>query len=112
YGRVAPFADCTKFTPPAGTEGLCDPTPPDQRLGRFPEQGPGPGPGGDRWTNQYYIYIRTSPAQKLFGPPYLVSSDPHAMAKLRKWSIAVIEGQPLDYLYAVWNHTVLRVLPD
>src|SRR5829696_8345878 len=24
YGRVAPFADCTKFTPPRGTEMLCE----------------------------------------------------------------------------------------
>jgi hypothetical protein len=112
YGRVAPFADCTKFKPPAGTEGLCDPTPPNARLGRFPEQGPGPGPGGNRWTSEYYIYFPTSPAQKLFGPPYLVSSDPKANAKLQKWSIAVIKGQPLDYLDAVWNDTVRIVLPN
>lgn len=112
YGRVAPFADCTKFKPPAGTEGLCDPTPPSERLGRFPEQGPGPGPGGNRWTSEYYIYFPTSPAQKLFGPPYLVSSDPKANAKLQKWSIAAIKGQPLDYLDAVWNDTVRIVLPN
>jgi hypothetical protein len=112
YGRVAPFADCTKFTPPAGTEGLCDPTPPSQRLGRFPRQGPSPGPGGDRWTSEYYIYFETSPAQKLFGPPYLVSDDPQAMAKLQKWSLAVIRHQPLDYLDAVWNDTIRLVLPN
>src|SRR3569623_1563185 len=27
YARVAPFADCTKFTPPPGTETLCETTP-------------------------------------------------------------------------------------
>ncbi|MEA2480394.1 MAG: hypothetical protein QOJ07_2316, partial [Thermoleophilaceae bacterium] len=26
YGRVAPFADCTKFTPPPGTAALCEST--------------------------------------------------------------------------------------
>jgi hypothetical protein len=112
YGRVAPFADCTKFTPPAGTEGLCDPTPPSARLGRFPQQGPGPGPGGDRWTSEHYIFFEVSPAQKLFGPPYLVSSDPKAMAKLQKWSLAVIRHQPLDYLDAIWNDSVRLVLPE
>jgi hypothetical protein len=31
YGRVAPWADCTKFKPPSGTAGLCQKTPPAQR---------------------------------------------------------------------------------
>jgi hypothetical protein len=31
YARVAPFADCTKFTPPPGTAALCEKTPPAQR---------------------------------------------------------------------------------
>lgn len=33
YGRVAPFADCSKFTPPAGTAKLCIHIPPAQRPG-------------------------------------------------------------------------------
>jgi hypothetical protein len=33
YSRVAPFADCSKFTPPHGTRVLCEPTPPSQRIG-------------------------------------------------------------------------------
>src|SRR2546423_12317734 len=35
YGRVAPFADCTKFMPPEGTEVLCESTPPSLRPGPF-----------------------------------------------------------------------------
>jgi Dolichyl-phosphate-mannose-protein mannosyltransferase len=112
YGRVAPFADCTRFTPPAGTQLLCDPTPPSERLGRFPEHGPGPGPGGDRKTGQSYIYDTDSPAVRLFGPPYYVSSVPHATRELRDWSIAVIKGQPLDYIDAVWQDTIRLVVPN
>jgi hypothetical protein len=112
YGRVATFADCTKFTPPAGTDALCDPTPPSQRLGRSPVHGPGPGPGGDRKTGQSYIYNSDSPAVALFGPAYAVSADPRAGKKLRDWSIAVIKAQPFDYLDAVWQDTVRLVVPN
>lgn len=97
YGRVAPFADCTRFTPPPGTRRLCDPTPPDQRDGRNAE---------------WYIYDRRSPAQALFGPPYDVSSDPQANDKLRRWSIAAIQGQPGDYANAVWQDLIRIVDPD
>jgi hypothetical protein len=97
YGRIAPFADCTKFTPPAGTEGLCDPTPPAQRQGRNVE---------------WYIYRPESPAQKLFGPPYLVSPDPDANRKLRRFSLAAIRAQPGDYLDAVGEDLIRIVDPD
>ena len=92
YGRVAPWADCTKFTPPAGTARLCEPTPPAARV----------GPTGGRRTNGSYIFGVKSPARVLLGPPFAVSKHPHAMTLLKKWSLAAIEGQPLDYLHAVW----------
>jgi hypothetical protein len=97
YGRVAPWADCTKFKPPAGTAGLCDPTPPAQRAGRNAE---------------YYIYSPASPAQRLFGPPFAVSAVPDAMTRLRQFSVAAIEGQPGDYLNAVWQDTVRLMDPN
>ena len=97
YGRVAPFADCTRFTPPPGTEGLCDPRPPSDREGLNAE---------------WYIYNPESPAQKLFGPPFQVSSDPEANSKLRRFSIAAIEGQPADYANAVWQDLIRIVYPD
>jgi len=31
YARVAPWADCSRFTPPIGTEQLCESTPPADR---------------------------------------------------------------------------------
>ena len=97
YGRVAPWADCTKFTPPPGTRQLCETTPPSRR--------------GYRST-EYYIYTSASPAWRLLGPPYLVSKYPHAMTLLRQWSQAAILGQPLDYLHAVWLDTIRLVDPN
>lgn len=97
YGRVAPFADCTQFTPPDGTEGLCDPTPPQEREGRNVE---------------WYIYSSISPAQKLFGPPFSVSSDPEATEKLRDFTQAALRAQPGDYLEAVWHDLVRLVDSD
>jgi hypothetical protein len=35
YSRVAPFADCRRFTPPLGTAELCEATPMAQRPGPF-----------------------------------------------------------------------------
>ena len=50
YGRAATFANCKLFTPPAGTRGLCETTPPANRLG-----------------HDHYLYDPTSPAVRLFG---------------------------------------------
>jgi hypothetical protein len=97
YGRVAPFADCSRFKPPAGTEGLCDPVPPDQRRGR---------------NSEWYIYRPESPAQKLLGPPFLVSPVPDANKRLGKFSFAAIRGQPGDYVRAVWRDLVRLVDSD
>lgn len=98
YGRVGPWADCTKFTPPVGTRGLCEATPASQR-------------GYLRGDNNY-IYSPLSPAQLLFGPPYRVSSYPHAMELLQKFSEAAILGQPLDYLHAVSLDVIRLFDPD
>jgi hypothetical protein len=97
YGRVAPWANCTKFTPPPGTRKLCETTPPSRR--------------GYRDT-EYYIYGPASPAVRLLGAPYFVSKYPHAMTLLRRWSEAAILGQPLDYLHAVWLDTIRLVDPN
>jgi hypothetical protein len=97
YGRVAPWADCTKFTPPSHTRALCETTPPSRR--------------GYRST-EYYIFTSASPAWRLFGPAYLVSKYPHAMTLLRRWSEAALLGQPLDYLHAVWLDAIRLVDPN
>ena len=97
YGRVAPWADCTKFTPPPGTQQLCDATPPAERAGHSAE---------------YYIYSPDSPAQRLIGPPYAISPDRYAMSRLWEFSLSAIWGQPLDYLNAVWQDTLRLVDPN
>jgi hypothetical protein len=98
YGRVAPWADCTKFTPPTGTRKLCQRTPPARR---------------GYLSNAAYIFNESrSPAVQLFGPSYFVSRYPHAMSALRRWSEAAIFGQPLDYLHAVWLDAIRLVEPN
>ncbi len=97
YGRVAPWADCTKFTPPAGTRQLCDPLAPSRRVGRSAE---------------WYIYSPDSPAQRLLGPPYRVSPDRNAMSRLWEFSLSAIAGAPLDYLDAVWQDTLRLIDPS
>lgn len=50
YGMVAHYADCSAFTPPAGTRALCQSIPPSQRPGL-----------------NFYLYDPRSPAQRGFG---------------------------------------------
>lgn len=97
YGRVAPWADCHYFTPPAGTRALCQYTPVSSR----------------GWLGAaYYIFAFDSPAQRLIGPPYLVSKDPYAMRRLLEFSESAIAGQPLQYLDAVWRDTLRLFDPN
>jgi Dolichyl-phosphate-mannose-protein mannosyltransferase len=96
YGRVAPWADCTEFDPPQGTQHLCEATPPSERTG-----------GAEQ-----YIYGPQSPAQRAYGPPFRVSPDPDATDELREFSLAAIKGQPSDYLDAVRQDVVRLVDPD
>jgi hypothetical protein len=105
YGRVAPWADCTKFTPPPGTKGLCERTSPSHR--GYPSV-----TSKRHRSSEYYIYSPISPAYRLLGPAYFVSKYPHAMQLLRKWSEAALVGQPLDYLHAVWLDTIRLFDPN
>lgn len=65
YAVAAPFADCSKFTPPAGTRGLCQAIPAAQRgsfnqyLWGFPDHASALPPGGRG---------AVSPAWRVFGP--------------------------------------------
>jgi hypothetical protein len=89
YGRAAPFADCSRFTPPAGTAGLCQDTPASNR----------PGP-------QFYIWHSTSPAHRLFGRP------PMGSAKVGAFALTAILAQPGDYLFAVARDLARYVDPS
>ena len=87
YGRAAPFADCDRFDPPAGTEFLCEDTPPDER-------------NGGNW----YAWIE-SPARARFGHP------PNGDEVVGEWARAAIKAQPLDYAEAVATDLVRYVAP-
>lgn len=80
YAHVAPFANCRLFTPPQGTAGLCESTPPSRRAG-----------------DGHYLFDRNSPAVRLFG--HLGNSD----GKVRAWAFAVVEHQPGDYVRSVYD---------
>jgi hypothetical protein len=84
YPRVAPFADCTKFRPPPGTEALCQySTPPSRR----------PAP-------YYYVWDAQSVSRR--GVPV----SPQGSRELEAFAIAAIRHQPLDYLKAVGTDLV------
>ena len=81
YARAAQFADCSRFTPPAGTEALCEDRPPGER----------PGP-------RYYITNPSAPGPRNFGP-FGEHDD-----LLGKWARRAILAQPGDYLDNVWQY--------
>jgi len=92
YGRVAPFANCGDFTPPAGTAVLCESTPPEDRVANVED----------------YLYNPSlSPAYRAFGSPFTAS---HASdAKIAAFDEAVVLNQPLDYLGAVFEGMVAYI---
>lgn len=84
YPRVAPFADCTKFQPPPGTQALCQySTPPSRR----------PAP-------YYYVWDAQSVSRRDFPVTQATSK------KLEAFAILAIVHQPLDYLEAVGTDLV------
>ena len=85
YAHVASFADCSKFTPPAGTSDLCIDIPVSQR------------PGHDAWE-----FTTISPALHAFPvPTYGVKPPADENGKLLAFSLAAIRGQPGAYLRLV-----------
>jgi hypothetical protein len=88
YARTAQFADCRQFRPPAGTARLCETTPPDKR----------PGPG-------YYLWLG-GPGRAAF-----ISPDLHD-GLLKRFAVAAIVNQPVDYLDTVWTDLRRYVNPN
>lgn len=91
YARAAAFAECSEFTPPAGTIALCEHTPSSRRgsfnqyVTGFPDHATGVSEAG-----------RTiSPAWRVFGPP------PAGDGQLAAFGRTAILNQPLDYIAAV-----------
>jgi 4-amino-4-deoxy-L-arabinose transferase-like glycosyltransferase len=91
YGRVATFADCTQFTPPAGTKGLCERTPASKR------------PNG-----QFYMYDGSSPLARVFGPNAWRKHDDD----LRAFATQTILHQPLWYAKTMWRDVKTYFAPN
>ncbi len=88
YSRVAPFADCDKFTPPKGTAGLCETLEPEDR----------PGP-------DFYGWAATSPAVETFG------DHGNGDAALGSFARSALLAQPLEYVEAVAYDTLRFFVP-
>ncbi len=89
YGRVAQFADCSRFTPPAGTLGLCQTTPPSTRPG-----------------STFYTIDPKSPAARLFGG--LGRND----ALVGDWARRAARAQPGDFLRTAWTYLWAYYVPS
>jgi len=92
YARLAPLADCRRFTPPEGTERLCESRPAAARPG----------------ATAYMFSLEESPALREFGvPPYPLQAADHdayrwpADRRLRAFALAALRHQLLDYLRTV-----------
>jgi len=86
YSRVAGFADCREFDPPAGTERLCQ-----------------TNPKGERPNPDWYSYSPESPGVQMFGGP------PNGDAELRSWARSAIVAQPFAYAGEVLDDLALFV---
>lgn len=94
YGRAAPFADCDKFTPPEGTEVLCEEIPEEARTFPFG-----------------YVYdINLSPGLKVFAQSSLPTEE--GAEEVGAFARAAILGQPLDYLRNVADDAVRFAAPE
>ena len=94
YGRVAPFANCKEFTPPQGTEPLCETTPRPARP----------------LTSQYTFNWYFSPAVRVLDNPHTASKEETDQVAAFVW--AVIVNQPLDYAEEVGAGLLRYVAPE
>lgn len=93
YGRAATFAKCSEFDPPAGTEVLCEDTPPTERN-----------------SGQYYIF--SGPAPRTFGDPQIGSPKKEDVERLNEFGRRAALAQPLDWAAAAGRDFVRYVSPD
>jgi hypothetical protein len=92
YGRAATFADCSKFDPPAGTEVLCENTPPSRRPSAA-------------W------YIFSGPVVRHFDEPQVGHPPPEVVDKVEAFAREAALHQPLDWLQAAARDFTRYVSP-
>lgn len=88
YARVAPFADCSKFTPPKGTARLCETT-----------------PTADREGSLGYEWDPNSRGRSVF------PMEPATAGEVGEFARAAILHQPLSYLREVFVEALRYVDP-
>jgi hypothetical protein len=79
YGQAAQFADCNRFTPPAGTAFLCEARPASQRPGYY-----------------YYLFDHRAPAPRHFGS---IGTDDSLVGA---WARRAVLAQFGDFVSNVW----------
>ncbi len=89
YGRAAQFADCSHFTPPAGTRGLCQIRPQSSRPG-----------------STSYLFDPKSPAVRLFGG--IGKND----ALVGSWARRAARAQPEDFASTAWTYLWAYYVPS
>lgn len=92
YARTAQFADCSRFTPPAGTDALCVVTPTEDR----------PGPFWWAWSPE-------SPLRAKFHFDINDGKDQELVGEFAK---EAIRHQPLSYLQTVGGDFVRFFAPE
>jgi len=92
YARVAQFADCQKFEPPAGTRALCVETPSAERPGPF-----------------YWAWDPESPLRSKF---QLEIQDSGQQDQLSSFAKAAILHQPVEYVLTVGRDLVRYFAPQ
>ncbi len=97
YARVAPFADCAKFTPPPGTAALCEKMPPAKRTNT-----------DDQYMFQPNVSVALQHFSRGNGP---ASATPAQNAEISAFTWAVIEHQPLDYARTILEGMIAYVTP-
>jgi hypothetical protein len=96
YGRVGPFADCSKFDPPSSTSMLCIKAPVEQRRSTY-----------------HYIFTGGSPAVAYFGHPQgYPEPTPDDVDRIRRFSRAAVVGQPVDYTRTVAKDMFRYIAPS
>lgn len=92
YGRVATFADCGEFDEPAGTEGLCEETPPHSRS-----------------APPFYIF--SGPAVGTFGEPQVGQPSDEGIEKITQFARRAALAQPLGWADASARDFARYVFP-
>jgi hypothetical protein len=102
YGRTAPFANCSEFTPKRELRVLCENSPPGQRRGPFFYVNFAAGPGRQNFDLLPFACATKSPSRHC---------NDTQQKKVGEFARQAIIHQPLSYLRAVLKDFIRYVEP-